>query len=278
MFMNINVKWVLLLVGIILIFGIMFFGQDTILRLSDNPRISANVDVLSPNVLITNEEMGVLTLENKGRSGAIEIEIQDITPFKVIYDSDPPLFLEEGRVSVIRFRIIAEKEILRLSDTRKKIPLEFNINYKNSEGVSMDKVTAKTNVEVYRPKFEIKRIDLGGVLRTELQLKHAQNGLLMIDIESDQVFKEGEYWIEFISDYRNFEINSVDRYPLEKTRNGYKFVFQDTLPANRRTTKSFLVKADVSAGSYETRFIINTNVFWRDILLDQGTIRVVVTE
>ncbi len=276
--MNVNIKWILLVIGIVLVFGVAFLGQDTIFNFSEEPRISADVEVLSPRMLITNEEMGVLTLENRGKSGAIEIEVQDVTPFTVIFDSEPPLFLEQGRISVIRFRIVAEKEILRLSDTRKKIPLEFNINYKNSEGISMSEVAAKTNVEVYRPKFEIKRIDLGGVLRTELQLKHGQNGLLMIDIESDQIFKEGDYWIEFISNYHDMEINSVDRYPSEKIHNGYRFIIQNALPADRRTTKSFLVKANVSPGSYETRFIINTNVFWRGILLDQGTIRVVVTE
>ena len=186
--------------------------------------------------------------------------------------------LEKGKTSVIKFKVIAEKEVLKLSETRKNIPLEFKIKYKNNEGIQMNAVTVKKSVQVYRPKFDIKKIDLGGLLKTELSLKNDQNGLLMMDIESDQVFKEGDYWIEFVSDYPELEIESVDKYPSEKIYGGYKFIFQDPLPANKRISKSFLLKSKVSPGSYETRFTVNTKVFWRGILLDQEDIKVVVLE
>ncbi len=142
----------------------------------------------------------------------------------------------------------------------------------------MNEVTVKTTVQVYRPKFDIKRIDLGGLLKTELSLKYCQNGLLIMEIESDQIFKEGDYWIEFVCDYPDLEIESVDKYPFERVYGGYKFVFQDPLPANKRISKSFLLKSKVSPGSYQTRFSINTKVFWRGILLDQENINVVVSE
>lgn len=278
MFMNINKKWIFIVIAVILIVGILYLGQDTIFNFKKNPKISASVDVLTSKMLITNEEIGILTLENKGKSNAIEIEVEENSAFTVTLEAEPPLLLEKGKTSVIKFKVVAEKETLKLSETRKNIPLEFKIIYKNNEGIHMNAVTAKTTVQVYRPKFEIKKIDLGGVLKTELLLKDNQNGLLMMDIESDQVFKEGDYWIEFVSDYPDLEIESVDKYPSEKVYGGYKFIFQDMLPANKRISKSFLLKSKVSAGSYETRFTINTKVFWRDILLDQENINVVVSE
>ena len=278
MFMNINKKWIFIVIAIVLIVGILYLGQDTIFNFKKNPKISASVDVLTSNMLITNEEIGILTLENKGKSNAIELEIEEVSPFTVTLESDPPLLLEKGKTSVIKFKIVAEKEVLKLSETRKNIPLEFKIKYKNNEGVNMNAVTTKMTIQVYRPKFDIKKIDLGGLLKTELSLKYNQNGLLMMDIESDQVFKEGDYWIEFVSDYPDLEIESVDKYPSEKIYGGYKFIFQDPLPANKRISKSFLLKSKVSAGSYETRFTVNTKVFWKDILLDQENIKVVVSE
>ncbi|KYC53724.1 MAG: hypothetical protein AMQ22_00111 [Candidatus Methanofastidiosum methylothiophilum] len=278
MFMNINKKWIFIVIAIVLIVGILYLGQDTIFNFKKNPKISASVDVLTSNMLITNEEIGILTLENKGKSNAIELEIEEVSPFTVTLESDPPLLLEKGKTSVIKFKIVAEKEVLKLSETRKNIPLEFKIKYKNNEGVNMNAVTTKMTIQVYRPKFDIKKIDLGGLLKTELSLKDNQNGLLMMDIESDQVFKEGDYWIEFVCDYPDLEIESVDKYPSEKIYGGYKFIFQDPLPANKRISKSFLLKSKVSAGSYETRFTVNTKVFWKEILLDQENIKVVVSE
>ena len=278
MFMNINKNWIFIVIAIILVVGILYLGQDTVFNFKKNPKISASVDVLTSNMLITNEEIGILILENKGKSNAIELEIEEISPFTVTLESDPPLLLEKGKTSVIKFKIVAEKEVLKLSETRKNIPLEFKIKYKNNEGVNMNAVTTKMTIQVYRPKFDIKKIDLGGLLKTELSLKDNQNGLLMMDIESDQVFKEGDYWIEFVSDYPDLEIESIDKYPSEKIYGGYKFIFQDPLPANKRISKSFLLKSKVSAGSYETRFTVNTKVFWKDILLDQENIKVVVSE
>jgi len=276
--MNINKKWIFIVIAVVLIVGILYLGQDTIFNFKKNPKISASVDVLTTKMLITNEETGILNLENTGKSNAIEIEVEEVSPFTVTLEATPPLLLEKGKTSTIKFIVVAEKEVLKLSETRKNIPLEFIIKYKNNEGIQMNAVTAKTTVQVYRPKFDIKKIDLGGLLKTELSLKHDQNGLLMMDIESDQVFKEGEYWIEFTSDYSDLEVESVDKYPSEKTYGGYKFTFQDPLPANKRISKSFLLKSKVSAGSYETRFIVNTKVFWRGILLDQENINVVVSE
>jgi len=276
--MNINRKWIFIVIAVIFIVGILYLGQDTIFNFKKNPKISASVDVLTSKMLITNEEIGILTLENIGKSNAIELEVEEVSPFTVTLEAEPPLLLEKGKTSIIKFKVIAEKEVLKLSETRKNIPLEFKIKYKNNEGVAMNAVTVKTSVQVYRPKFEIKKIDLGGLLKTELSLKNDQNGLLMMDIESDQVFKEGDYWIEFVSDYPDLEIESVDKYPSEKIYGGYKFIFQDPLPANKRISKSFLLKSKVSPGSYETRFTVNAKVFWRDILLDQENIKVVVLE
>ena len=278
MFMNINKKWIFIVIAVVLIVGILYLGQDTIFNFKKNPKISAGVDVLATKMLITNEETGILNLVNTGKSNAIDIEVEEVSPFTVTLEATPPLLLEKGKTSTIKFIVVAEKEVLKLSETRKNIPLEFIIKYKNNEGIQMNAVTAKTTIQVYRPKFDIKKIDLGGLLKTELSLKHDQNGLLMMDIESDQVFREGEYWIEFTSDYFDLEIESVDKYPSEKTYGGYKFTFQDPLPANKRISKSFLFKSKVSAGSYETRFIVNTKVFWRGILLDQENINVVVSE
>lgn len=278
MFMNINKKWIFIVIAVVLIIGILYLGQDTFFNFKKNPKISASVDVLATKMLITNEETGILNLENTGKSNAIEIEVTEVSPFTVTLESTPPLLLEKGKTSTIKLKVVAEKEVLKLSETRKNIPLEFTIKYKNNEGIQMNAVTAKTTVQVYRPKFDIKKIDLGGLLKTELSLKHDQNGLLMMDIESDQVFKEGEYWIEFTSDYSDLEVESVDKYPSEKIYGGYKFTFQDLLPGNKRISKSFLLKSKVSAGSYETRFIVNTKVFWRGILLDQENINVVVSE
>jgi len=276
--MNINRKWIFIVIAVIFIVGILYLGQDTIFNFKKNPKISASVDVLTTKMLITNEEIGILTLENIGKSNAIELEVEEVSPFTVTLEADPPLLLEKGKTSIIKFKVIAEKEVLKLSETRKNIPLEFKIKYKNNEGIAMNAVTVKTSVQVYRPKFEIKKIDLGGLLKTELSLKNDQNGLLMMDIESDQVFKEGDYWIEFVSDYPDLEVESVDKYPSEKIYGGYKFIFQDPLPANKRISKSFLLKSKVSPGSYETRFTVNAKVFWRDILLDQENIKVVVLE
>ena len=276
--MNINKKWIVIVIAVIFIIGILYLGQDTIFNFKDNPKISGNVNVLTSKMLITNEEIGVLTLENKGKSNAIEIEVQEISPFSVTLETNPPILLEKGKTSVINFKVVAEKEVLKLSETRKDIPLEFKIKYKNNEGIEMNSVTLNTTIQVYRPKFEIKKIDLGGLLKTELSLKDGQNGLLMMDIESDQVFKEGEYWIEFVSDYPDLEIESVDKYPSEEIYGGYKFIFQDSLPADKRISKSFLIKSKVSPGSYENRFTINVKVFWRNILLDQENIKVVVLE
>ncbi|MDX9797579.1 MAG: hypothetical protein WDA59_07345 [Methanofastidiosum sp.] len=276
--MNINKKWIFIVIAVVLIVGILYLGQDTIFNFKKNPKISAGVDVLATKMLITNEETGILNLVNTGKSNAIDIEVEEVSPFTVTLEATPPLLLEKGKTSTIKFIVVAEKEVLKLSETRKNIPLEFIIKYKNNEGIQMNAVTAKTTIQVYRPKFDIKKIDLGGLLKTELSLKHDQNGLLMMDIESDQVFREGEYWIEFTSDYFDLEIESVDKYPSEKTYGGYKFTFQDPLPANKRISKSFLFKSKVSAGSYETRFIVNTKVFWRGILLDQENINVVVSE
>lgn len=276
--MNINKKWIFIVIAVVLIVGILYLGQDTIFNFKKNPKISAGVDVLATKMLITNEETGILNLVNTGKSNAIDIEVEEVSPFTVTLEATPPLLLEKGKTSTIKFIVVAEKEVLKLSETRKNIPLEFIIKYKNNEGIQMNAVTAKTTIQVYRPKFDIKKIDLGGLLKTELSLKHDQNGLLMMDIESDQVFREGEYWIEFTSDYSDLEIESVDKYPSEKTYGGYKFTFQDPLPANKRISKSFLFKSKVSAGSYETRFIVNTKVFWRGILLDQENINVVVSE
>ncbi|MCC7572651.1 MAG: hypothetical protein KO464_04595 [Candidatus Methanofastidiosum sp.] len=276
--MNINKKWIFIVIAVVLIVGILYLGQDTIFNFKENPKISGSVDVLTSNMLITNEEIGILTLQNKGKSNAIEIEVEEVSPFTVILEAEPPLLLEKGKTSVIKFKVVAEKEVLKLSETRKNIPLEFKIKYKNYEGTQMNEVTVKTTVQVYRPKFDIKRIDLGGILKTELSLKDGQNGLLMIEIESDQIFKEGDYWIEFVCDYPDLEIESVDKYPSERIYGGYKFIFQDPLPANKRISKSFLLKSKVSPGSYQTRFSINTKVFWRGILLDQENINVVVSE
>lgn len=276
--MNINRKWIFIVIAVIFIVGILYLGQDTIFNFKKNPKISASVDVLTSKMLITNEEIGILTLENIGKSNAIELEVEEVSPFTVTLEADPPLLLEKGKTSIIKFKVIAEKEVLKLSETRKNIPLEFKIKYKNNGGIAMNAVTVKTTVQVYRPKFEIKKIDLGGLLKTELSLKNDQNGLLMMDIESDQVFKEGDYWIEFVSDYPDLEVESVDKYPSEKIYGGYKFIFQDPLPANKRISKSFLLKSKVSPGSYETRFTVNAKVFWRDILLDQENIKVVVLE
>jgi len=276
--MNINKKWIVIVIAVIFIIGILYLGQDTIFNFKDNPKISGSVNVLTSKMLITNEEIGVLTLENKGKSNAIEIEVQEISPFSVTLETNPPILLEKGKTSVINFKVVAEKEVLKLSETRKDIPLEFKIKYKNNEGIEMNSVTLNTTIQVYRPKFEIKKIDLGGLLKTELSLKDGQNGLLMMDIESDQVFKEGEYWIEFVSDYPDLEIESVDKYPSDEIYGGYKFIFQDSLPADKRISKSFLIKSRVSPGSYENRFTINVKVFWRNILLDQENIKVVVLE
>ncbi len=276
--MNINKKWIFLVIAVILIVGVLYLGQDTFFNFKENPKISAKVNVLTSKMLITNQEIGTLSLENTGKSNAIGIEIEEVSPFTIILDSEPPLLLEKGKTSIINFKIIAEKEVLKLSETRKDIPVEFKIKYKNNEGVPMDTVTTKTVVQVYRPKFEIKKIDLGGLLKTELSLRHDQNGLIMIDIESDQVFKEGDYWIEFISDYSELVIESVDKYPSEIIYGGYKFTFQDPLPSGKRISKSFLVKSKVSPGSYETRFNINIKVFWRGILLDQENVKVVVLD
>ncbi len=276
--MNINKKWIVIVIAVIFIIGILYLGQDTIFNFKDNPKISGSVNVLTSKMLITNEEIGVLTLENKGKSNAIEIEVQEISPFSVTLETNPPILLEKGKTSVINFKVVAEKEVLKLSETRKDIPLEFKIKYKNNEGIEMNSVTLNTTIQVYRPKFEIKKIDLGGLLKTELSLKDGQNGLLMMDVESDQVFKEGEYWIEFVSDYPDLEIESVDKYPSEEIYGGYKFIFQDSLPADKRISKSFLIKSKVSPGSYENRFTINAKVFWRNILLDQENIKVVVLE
>ena len=276
--MNINKKWIVIVIAVIFIIGILYLGQDTIFNFKDNPKISGSVNVLTSKMLITNEEIGVLTLENKGKSNAIEIEVQEISPFSVTLETNPPILLEKGKTSVINFKVVAEKEVLKLSETRKDIPLEFKIKYKNNEGIEMNSVTLNTTIQVYRPKFEIKKIDLGGLLKTELSLKDGQNGLLMMDVESDQVFKEGEYWIEFVSDYPDLEIESVDKYPSEEIYGGYKFIFQDSLPADKRISKSFLIKSRVSPGSYENRFTINVKVFWRNILLDQENIKVVVLE
>jgi hypothetical protein len=276
--MNINKKWIFIVIAAILIVGLLYLGQDTIFNFKKNPKISASVDVLSSKMLITNEEIGVLNLENTGKSNAIEIKIDEVSPFTVTLDSEPPILLEKGKTSIIKFKIVAEKEVLKLSETRKNIPLEFKISYKNSEGTTMNPVTVESTIQVYRPKFEIKKIDLGGILKTELSLKHDQNGLLMMDIESDQVFREGEYWIEFTSDYPDLEIESVDKYPSEQIYGGYKFTFQDLLPADKRISKSFLIKSKVSPGSYETKFTINVKIFWRDILLDQENVNVVVLD
>ena len=276
--MNINKKWIVIVIAVFFIIGILYLGQDTIFNFKDNPKISGSVNVLTSKMLITNEEIGVLTLENKGKSNAIEIEVQEISPFSVTLETNPPILLEKGKTSVINFKVVAEKEVLKLSETRKDIPLEFKIKYKNNEGIEMNSVTLNTTIQVYRPKFEIKKIDLGGLLKTELSLKDGQNGLLMMDIESDQVFKEGEYWIEFVSDYPDLEVESVDKYPSEEIYGGYKFIFQDSLPADKRISKSFLIKSKVSPGSYENRFAINVKVFWGNILLDQENIKVVVLE
>ncbi|KYC45197.1 MAG: hypothetical protein APG12_00889 [Candidatus Methanofastidiosum methylothiophilum] len=276
--MNINRKWIFIVIAAILVVGILYFGQESIFNFKNNPKISANVNVLSSKILITNEEIGILSLENKGKSNAIEIEVEEISPFTVTFESDPPLLLEKGKTIALKFKLVPEKEVLKLSETRKNIPLEFKIKYKNNEGASMNPVTVKTTIQVYRPKFEIKKIDLGGLLKTELTLKHDQNGLLMMEIESDQIFKEGDYWIEFVSDYPDLEIESVDKYPSEKIYGGYKFIFQDILPANKRISKSFLLKSKVPPGSYETRFTVNIKVFWRGILLDQENVKVVVLD
>ncbi|NPV51448.1 MAG: hypothetical protein HPY60_09680 [Candidatus Methanofastidiosum sp.] len=276
--MNINKKWIFIVIAAILIVGLLYIGQDTIFNFKKNPKISAGIDVLSSKMLITNEEIGVLNLENTGKSNAIEIKVDEVSPFTVTFESEPPLLLENGKTSIIKFKIVAEKEVLKLSESRKNIPLEFKISYKNNEGIAMNPVTVESTIQVYRPKFEIKKIDLGGILKTELSLKNDQNGLLMMDIESDQVFREGEYWIEFASDYPDLEVESVDKYPSEQIYGGYKFTFQDILPADKRISKSFLIKSKVSPGSYETKFTINIKIFWRGILLDQENVKVVVLD
>ena len=276
--MNINKKWIFIVIAAILIVGLLYLGQDTIFNFKKNPKISAGIDVLSSKMLITNEEIGVLNLENTGKSNAIEIKVDEVSPFTVTFESEPPLLLENGKTSIIKFKIVAEKEVLKLSESRKNIPLEFKISYKNNEGIAMNPVTVESTIQVYRPKFEIKKIDLGGILKTELSLKNDQNGLLMMDIESDQVFREGEYWIEFASDYPDLEVESVDKYPSEQIYGGYKFTFQDILPADKRISKSFLIKSKVSPGSYETKFTINIKIFWRGILLDQENVKVVVLD
>lgn len=276
--MNVNKKWIFIVIVLVLIPVILYFGQDSVFNFKKNPKISANVNVLTNKMLITNEEFGILTLENKGKSNAIEIEVLETSPYTVMFDSNPPIVLEKGKISNTNFKVVAEKEVLKLSEIRKDIPLEFTIKYKNNEGVAMNPVKIKTRIQIFRPKFDIKKIDLGGVLKTELSLKHDQNGLLMIDMKSDETFKEGEYWIEFTSDYPELEVESVDKYPSEKIYGGYKFTFQDQLPANKRISKSFLFKSKVPPGSYETRFTINIKVFWRDILLDQDNVKVVVLD
>jgi len=276
--MNVNKKWIFIVIALVLIPGILYFGQDSIFNFKKNPKISANVNVLTNKMLITNEEFGILILENKGKSNAIEIEVIETSPYTVTFESNPPIVLEKGKIFNINFKVVAEKEVLKLSEIRKDIPLEFTVKYKNNEGKAMTPVKVKTRIQVFRPKFDIKKIDLGGVLKTELSLKHDQNGLLMIDIKSDEPFKGGEYWIEFTSDYPELEVESVDKYPSEKIYGGYKFTFQDQLPANKRISKSFLFKSKVSPGSYETRFTINIKVFWRDILLDQDNVKAVVLD
>ncbi|HNZ87093.1 MAG TPA: hypothetical protein PKK55_01030 [Methanofastidiosum sp.] len=276
--MNINKKWIFIAIAAIIIVGVLYFGQDSIFNFKKNPKITGEVQGLTSSVLITNEQTGLLMLKNSGKSNAIEIEVEPISNFKVSFDENPPTLLENGKTSIIKFRIVPEKEILKLSEVRKDIPLNFKIKYKNSQGTLMDTVTIKRNVEVYRPKFEIKKIDLGGILKTELSLKNNQNGLIMIDIESDNDFNAGDYWIEFTSDYPVLEVSSVDQYPSEQIIGGYKFIFQDRLTENKRVSKSFLLKSSVSSGSYETKFTVNMKIFWKGILLDQQNIRVVVTE
>lgn len=278
MFMNINKNWVFIGIAAILIIGIIYIGPDNIFNLKKNPRISGEIGDLTAKMMITNEESGYLTLKNTGKSNAMEIEVEPVSNFKVSFDETPPVLLEDGKSSIIKFKILAEKEVLKLSEIRKDVPLTFKIKYKNSAGTQMDTVTVKTQVQVYRPKFEIKKIDLGGILKTELSLKDNQNGLLMLDIESDNNFNAGEYWIEFSTDYPVLEVSSVDKYPSEQISGGYKFIFQDPLPENKRISKSFLLKSNVSSGSYETKFSINVRVFWRDILLDQKNVNVVVSE
>ncbi len=278
MFMNINKNWVFIGIAAILIIGIIYIGPDNIFNLKKNPRISGEIGDLTAKMMITNEESGYLTLKNTGKSNAMEIEVEPVSNFKVSFDETPPVLLEDGKSSIIKFKILAEKEVLKLSEIRKDVPLTFKIKYKNSAGTQMDTVTVKTQVQVYRPKFEIKKIDLGGILKTELSLKDNQNGLLMLDIESDNNFNAGEYWIEFSTDYPVLEVSSVDKYPSEQISGGYKFIFQDPLPENKRISKSFLLKSNVSSGSYETKFSVNVRVFWRDILLDQKNVNVVVSE
>jgi hypothetical protein len=276
--MNINKNWVFIGIAAILIIGIIYIGPDNIFNLKKNPRISGEIGDLTAKMMITNEESGYLTLKNTGKSNAMEIEVEPVSNFKVSFDETPPVLLEDGKSSIIKFKILAEKEVLKLSEIRKDVPLTFKIKYKNSAGTQMDTVTVKTQVQVYRPKFEIKKIDLGGILKTELSLKDNQNGLLMLDIESDNNFNAGEYWIEFSTDYPVLEVSSVDKYPSEQISRGYKFIFQDPLPENKRISKSFLLKSNVSSGSYETKFSVNVRVFWRDILLDQKNVNVVVSE
>ncbi|NMC58749.1 MAG: hypothetical protein GYA51_05080 [Candidatus Methanofastidiosa archaeon] len=276
--MNINKNWVIIGIAAILIIGIIYIGPDNIFNLKKNPRISGEIGDLTAKMMITNEESGYLTLKNTGKSNAMEIEVEPVSNFKVSFDETPPVLLEDGKSSIIKFKILAEKEVLKLSEIRKDVPLTFKIKYKNSAGTQMDTVTVKTQVQVYRPKFEIKKIDLGGILKTELSLKDNQNGLLMLDIESDNNFNAGEYWIEFSTDYPVLEVSSVDKYPSEQISGGYKFIFQDPLPENKRISKSFLLKSNVSSGSYETKFSVNVRVFWRDILLDQKNVNVVVSE
>ncbi|KYC46856.1 MAG: hypothetical protein AMQ74_01743 [Candidatus Methanofastidiosum methylothiophilum] len=276
--MNINKKWIFIGIMALIVLGILYIGPENIFNFKKNPKITAEISNVPTNMLITTEESGLLTINNVGKSNAVEITVEPISEFKVSFEESPPTLLEDGKTSVIKFKIIAEKEVLKLSDLRKDITLSFRIKYKNSKGLAMDAVTVKTRVQVYRPKFEIKKIDLGGILKTELSLKNDQNGLLMLDIESDQTFKEGEYWIEFSTDYPILEVSSVDKYPSEQIAGGYKFIFQNQLPENKRISKSFLLKSKVPLGSYETRFTVNIRVFWREILLDQENIKVVVTE
>jgi len=99
--MNINRKWIFIVIAVIFIVGILYLGQDTIFNFKKNPKISASVDVLTSKMLITNEEIGILTLENIGKSNAIELEVEEVSPFTVTLEAEPPLLLEKGKAIIV---------------------------------------------------------------------------------------------------------------------------------------------------------------------------------
>ena len=95
--MNINKKWIFIGIAVILIVGILYIGPDNIFNFKKNPKITGEIQDLTSNMLITNEENGLLVLENRGKSNAIEIEVEPVSNFKVSFEENPPVLLENGK-------------------------------------------------------------------------------------------------------------------------------------------------------------------------------------